>query len=96
MTGPGLPCPRMSGALRRAWEKPPSQFHRWIAEKPLRWVALVAFAALCLAFPSAKNMPHDSLGITIVVALLAVYALAALVGGTLTRRRVRQYDARLE
>ena len=80
------------GVFRRAWEKPPSSFHRFIAASPVRWVAIVVGV---IVVPGAGTMrDYNGFEWAVFGALTVSAALAALVGGLLTRRRVTQYDAR--
>ena len=81
------------GVFRRAWDKPPSPFHRWVAVHPYLWAVVVVGAIVVLGAGSIEHYQY-SVEWVILAALAAAYALAALVGALLTRRRVRQYDAR--
>lgn len=81
---------RIADSARRAWRKPPSQFHRWLAAHPFLWVGIVVAV---IGVPALQSPPNDGLVVAIYGAGLLAVGLAALGGALLTRRKVTRYDA---
>jgi putative Mn2+ efflux pump MntP len=83
---------RLGATFRKAWEKPPRPFHRRIATHRGSWVAVVV--GILLVGMARTMVESDAVEILIGLATLALAALAAWVGATLTKRKVNQYDYR--
>jgi hypothetical protein len=76
--------------MRRAWEKPPSSFHRWVANHPLLWLLVVVGV---IGVPSLNRALDGGVVLAAFVGVCILAAVCALIGAVLTRRRVREYDA---
>jgi hypothetical protein len=87
------PRPARAGGFRpfRRSGDPPSAFHRWLAEHPFQWAAIVA-GFILVASLSSSRARLDGFEWVFVAGALVAYALAALVGALLTRRMVSKYD----